>query len=86
MKLETHLTPHSFRAMAVGAVITALIAFLVAWGMNNEKLYDLAVCDPNERSTIIIEMAMGGTYTCVAPEKMKRMKRRPKKVPSKGRI
>lgn len=79
MDFDTHLTPHSFKVMTVSVVITALVAALLVWGSNNRKLVDLAKCDPKERSSIIIEMPVGGTYTCVAPEKMQRLQRRPKK-------
>lgn len=85
MNFETHLTPHSFKVMAISVIVTALVAWLLLWGTNNRKLLDLAKCDPKERSSIIIEMPVGGTYTCVAPEKMQRLQRRPrKKAPKKA--
>ena len=85
MDLDTHLTSHSFKVMAISAGATALVAWLVVWGNNSTRLLDLAKCDPKERSTIIIEMPVGGTYTCVAPEKMQRL-RRLKKTPRKQKV
>lgn len=83
MQLDTHLTPHSFKAMAAGAFLTALVGALAWWGADSRKLFELAKCDPKGRSTIIVEMTIGGTYSCVAPERMRQIKQRAKKKKKK---